>query len=451
MNKETEIRKIALETLIQYENSGIPSHVFIKNVLDKYDYLSDLDKALISRIVKGVIERRIELDHVLDIYSNTKHTKMKKPVRIILEMGAYQILHMDSYDSLAVNISVDLAKKKGLFNLSGYINAVLRKISADKDNIQYPQKGEKDYLTVKYSMPHHIVDLLLKQYDEDTLEKMFESTLSDNSIRIRIREDIKDDEKRAVFEELEKNGIKTEMSEDTDNIFAVKGTGNIARLDCFKKGYIYIQDMGSYILCKNVEGREDMEILDCCAAPGGKSIFVSQRFPSAKIISCDVSEEKLLKIKENIERCKAGNISIRLCDATVFEPEFKERFDVVICDVPCSGLGVMGKKQDIKYNITEEGLKSLYGLQEKILENVSGYVKESGTLLYSTCTVNKEENDKRVEKFIKEHKDYEFAELSYVPDKYKKDLKKGSLSLIQGRDDSDGFFISVMKRVKNNG
>ncbi|MBR6383048.1 MAG: 16S rRNA (cytosine(967)-C(5))-methyltransferase RsmB [Lachnospiraceae bacterium] len=443
MNKEVELRKIALETLIQIEKNNAPSHLVIKDVLDKYDYLSKTEKALFSTIVKGTIERRIELDYVCDLYSKTPHNKMKLPIRTIIEMGIYQILYMNSYDTLAVNSSVELARKKGFSTLAGFVNAVLRNISKNKDNIKYPEKGDENYLSVKYSMPLNLVKLLVSQYDEDTVEKMLKASLESDFVRIRISEKVSASEKEEIIEDFKKKGAEIIPVNGFDNLFNIKGMGNIGEFKSFMSGKIYIQDVGSYMLVKNVPYGE--RILDTCSAPGGKSIFLSERYPDAKITACDISEDKISRIKENIERCKASNIDVQICDATVFNPEFEEAFDVVVADVPCSGLGVIGKKQDIKYRLTDESLESLYGLQKNIIDNVSKYVKKGGYLCYSTCTVNKKENEEQIGRFLSEN-DFEFSEFSFVPENMKDKVNKGCLSLMQGIDDSDGFFISVLTR-----
>ena len=443
MNKDVELRKIALETLIQIEKNNAPSHLVIKDVLDKYDYFSKNEKALISTIVKGTIERKIELDYVCDQFSKTPHNKMKLPIRLIIEMGIYQILYMKSYDTLAVNSSVELARKKGFSSLAGFVNAVLRNIVRNKDNIKYPGKEDKDYLSVKYSMPETIVNLLKEQYDFETLEKIFAASLNDDYVRIRIKEGLSKEEKDKVIEEIKEKSTNVCESDDTPNLLKAKGLGNITALASFMNGLITVQDAGSYILCKNIPKGEN--ILDACSAPGGKSIFLSELYPDAKITSCDISEDKISKIEENIARMKAKNITTKIADATVLNPEFEEAFDVVLADVPCSGLGVIGKKQDIKYRITEEGLNELYSLQKKIINNVSKYVKKGGYLCYSTCTVNKKENEEQIERFLSKN-DFEYSDLSFVPENMKERINNGSLSLMQGIDDSDGFFISVLKK-----
>ena len=444
MNKDLEIRKIAFETLTLIEKSNIPSHVVLRDVLDKYDYFSKNEKALISTIVKGVIERKLLLDYVLNQYSKVPVNKMKKPVRTILEMGTYQILFMKSYDSMAVNTGVELARKKGLANLSGFINAILRKISANKDAIKYPEKGDKNYLSVTYSMPEFLCDFLLEQYDFDTVETMLKASLESDTVRIRISERVSDDEAKAIEAEIKEIATEFSKNEEFPRLLSVKGIGNISDLKAFKDGKIYIQDTGSYMLVKNVPYGKT--ILDACSAPGGKSIFLSERYPDAKITACDISEDKTDKIKENIERCKADNIEVKIQDATEFNPDFEEKFDVVLADVPCSGLGVIGKKSDIKYRLAENDFESLYELQRKILKNVSRYVKKDGYLCFSTCTVNKKENEEQVKAFLEEN-DFEFDKLTFVPESLKNKAADASMSLIQGVDDSDGFYFAVLKRV----
>ena len=444
MNKDVEIRKTALETLIQIEKNDSPSHLVLKDVLDKYDYLSKTEKALISTIVKGSIERRIELDYVIDSFSKTPSCKMKMPIRIILEMGVYQILYMNSYDTLAVNSSVELARKKGFSSLAGFVNAILRNIVRNKDNLKYPDIKDKNYLSVKYSMPQIIVDLLTDQYGNDNTEKMLKASLESDYVRVRIKENLTDVDKENVLKEFAKRGAEVIKTEGFDFLLNVKGMGNIGDYDSFRDGKIYIQDVGSYMLVKNVPYGE--KILDTCAAPGGKSIFLSEIYPDAKITACDISEEKTSRIKENIERCHALNVDVQISDATVFNPEFKEAFDVVLSDVPCSGLGVIGKKADIKYRLTEESLKSIYELQRNILDNVSKYVKKGGFLVYSTCTVNKKENEEQVERLVSDGL-FEYSKLKFLPDVIKDRENNGCLTLMQGIDDSDGFFMAVLKRI----
>ena len=442
MNIDFEIRKIALETLLEYEKNEVFSHVLLKKVLDKYDYLKDREKALISVIVKGVIERRIQLDYIIDQYSKTKTGKMKKPIRIILEMGTYQIVYMDTFDTLSVNSSVNLAKSKGFSSLAGFVNAILRNISKDKDRIKEELSKEEDKLDIKYSIPQFLTDLLLEQYDKDTVNLILESSLKKASVRLRIREDADGSRTKGILNELKEAGISLTPVEGVDKMYLADKLGNISELDAYNNGDITIQDTASYIFCKNVPYGD--KILDACAAPGGKSMTISQIYPNAHITACDIYEDKLERMQDNFSRCNIKNVETALLDATEHITEYEEAYDVVVCDAPCSGLGVMGKKQDIKYNLTKEGIESIIKLQKKILDNLDTYVKKGGYLCYSTCTLNKDENIRQVDRFLKEH-NYTLCTPTYIPERFKSCVTKDMVQFIQG-EDTDGFFFSILKK-----
>ena len=442
MNIDFEIRKIALETLLEYEKNNVFSHVLLKKVLDKYDYLKDREKAIIAVIVKGVIERRIQLDYIIDKYSKTKTNKMKKPIRIILEMGTYQIVYMDTFDTMSVNSSVNLAKSKGFSSLAGFVNAILRNISKDKDKIKEDLSKEEDNLDIKYSIPVFLSNLLSEQYDKDTVNSILEASLNKTSVRLRVREDIDGSRLDEILNELKAHGISIKPLDGVDRMYLADKLGNISEIDAYKSGEITIQDTASYIFCKNIPFGE--KILDACAAPGGKSMVLAERYPKAQITSCDIYEDKLDRMRENFERCHLGNIETKLLDATEHFEAYEGAFDVVVCDAPCSGLGVMGKKQDIKYNLTEESIESIVALQKKILENLDTYVKKGGYLCYSTCTLNKDENDRQVESFLKDH-DYTLVAPTYIPERYKAFVSRNMVQFIQG-EDTDGFFFSILKK-----
>lgn len=443
MNRELEIRKISLETLIESENSGTPSHILLKNVLDKYDYFSNLEKALISKIVKGVIERRIELDYVIDLYSKTKTKSMKQVIRIIIESALYQILYMDVYDTVAVDLAVNLAKKKGFAPLSGFVNGVLRTIQRNKNDILMPKKGDANYLSITYSFPQNIVDLLVSQYGEETTERILSSSLDSEGVSFRFKASVSDERREEILSELKKNDVEVLRSDDFKNVFKALKTGNIAELPAMKSGEITVQDLSSVIMCENVPF--GAEILDACAAPGGKSMYLSEIYPDAKITACDISTDKLVKMNENFRRLRLNNITSVKADASEYRDDYKERFDVVVADVPCSGLGVVGKKQDIKYRLSESDFTYLTNLQSKIIRNVAKYVKPGGYLCYSTCTINKDENINLLEDFIKDN-GFSFCPLNTYPKNKEEESRQGWLQLLQGFDETDGFFIAVLKK-----
>lgn len=442
MNRELEIRKIAVETLIESENSSIPSHILLRNVLDKYDYFSSFEKALFSKIVKGTIERRIELDYIIDLYSKTLSGKMKQVIRIIIESAVYQIFYMDVYDTVAVDLAVNLAKKKGFAPLSGFVNGVLRNIVRNKNTIEFPKQGEPNYLNVRYSFPSEITDLLLSQYDFETVEKILSSSLESDGVSFRFRYDLPKERREEILKEIEE---KAEIirSKDFDNVFKARKAGNISEIDAMKNSEITVQDLSSVIMCENVPYGH--EILDTCAAPGGKSIYLTEKYPDARITACDVSVDKLVKMNETVRKKRLDNITCVKADASEFRDDFFERFDVVVADVPCSGLGVVGKKQDIKYRLKEEDFSYLTTLQAKIIRNVSKYVKPGGYLCYSTCTINQNENINIIKDFLKEG-NFSFCPLSVYPKDREEESRNGWLQLLQGFDETDGFFIAVLKK-----
>lgn len=446
MNNENEIRKISLETLLEIQKNNTPSHILLRAVLDKYNYFSDLDKALISTIVKGVIERKIELDYIINQFSNTPVKKMKPVIRTILEMGVYQIVFMDVYDTAAVNTSVELAKKKGFKGLTGFVNAVLRSVAGNKENIVYPKEGSSSYLSVRYSVPEPIVDKIIGQYGYETAEKIFYGSIEKKSVSVRFSERTDGGRRREIKEELEKKKIVLTEYAGIDGVYKMTHSGNITEIPAFKSGEMTVQDASSVIMCRNVpKGRN---IIDVCAAPGGKSAYLAELFPDSHITACDISADKLSGMNDGFIRMKLNNIEVRQADATVFIPEYEKKYDVVVADVPCSGLGVIGKKQDIKYRLSEEDFKALTEIQSKILENVSRYVADEGFLLYSTCTINREENIDMINEFVK-NSDFEFDRLRYLPKEYESMAGEGYLELLQGVGETDGFFVAVLK--KKNG
>ncbi len=443
MNRELEIRKISLETLIESENSGTPSHILLKNVLDKYDYYTNLEKALISKIVKGVIERRIELDYVIDLYSKTKTKSMKQVIRVILESAVYQMLYMDVYDTVAVDLAVNLAKKKGFAPLSGFVNGVLRTIQRNKNDIDMPKAGDECYLSVNYSFPQNITKLLVSQYGEEKTEKILAASLEDDGVSFRFKKSVSEERRNEILDELKKEGVEIILSKDFDNVFKTVKTGNISELAAMKSGEITVQDLSSVIMCENVPFGN--MILDTCAAPGGKSMYISEMYPDSKITACDISTDKLVKMNDNFKRLRLSNITSMKADASEFREDFSEKFDVVLADVPCSGLGVVGKKQDIKYRLNDSDFEYLTNLQLKILKNVSKYVKPGGYLCYSTCTINQNENIKVLEEFMKEG-GFSFVPLRFYPKNREEESKRGFLQLLQEFDETDGFFIAVLKK-----
>ena len=441
----TNVREIAFEVLLQFDK-GIAGNTLINDVLTKYSYLDKQDRSFLTRLIEGVIERSITIEYVLSLYSKTSVNKLKPPVRVLLKLGVYQIMYMDVVpDSAAVNEVVKIAKKRGLHNLSGFINGVLRNISRQKDNINWPDEN-KDLpmaLSVKYSCPLWIVKELLADYTKERCESVLSASISVRPItgRVNITKASRDEIIANNCEIVDKNEL-------LEYAIGLHNVDKIADINDFREGKFTIQDISSMLVCHVAGINSDDTIIDVCASPGGKSMHAADLANNGQVIACDVSDNKIERIEENINRCGFTNISTYVRDASVLESDFVDKADVVIADVPCSGLGVMGRKNDIKYNLKPDELPGLIKLQRDILRNVSNYVKKGGILMFSTCTVRKQENDDNFT-FIKDELGLEpVGFYDELPQALKDDTAKDGYLQLYSKDGlTDGFFIAKFRKV----
>lgn len=425
-------REIVLDTLLEMERSKVYSHQLIKAVLDKYDYLDVQEKRFIKRLTEGCVERKIELDYYLNHFSTVPVIKMKPLIRCLMRMGVYQILFMDSVpDSAACNEAVKLANKRKFTNLKGFVNGVLRKIAANKEQLPLPdrRKNELQFLSVKYSVPEWMVSLWLETYDADTVEKILEAVLKIHPVSVRFRTTLTQEERDAYIEMWQKHGVTVNANTTLPYIYTLENVDGIAGLEGFAEGMFTVQDVSS-ALSVEAAGIQTTDLcVDVCAAPGGKTLLAAEK--AARVISRDVSEYKLDFIRENCERMGLlDKVEIQVWDATVKDEALKEKADVVLMDVPCSGLGVLGKKRDIKYNVSPESMESLNELQKQIVDSCWEYVKKGGTLLYSTCTIHKKENED-MSKWICENYPFVLEE---------------ERQILPGITEADGFYYARLRR-----
>ncbi|MBP3263380.1 16S rRNA (cytosine(967)-C(5))-methyltransferase RsmB [Pseudobutyrivibrio sp.] len=417
------IREISADTLIEILEHGQFSHIYLKAVLDKYGYLEKSERAFITRLVNGTLERMIELDYIINSYSKTKVKKMKPLIRTIMRMGAFEIYYMDAVpDSATCNEYVKLAKKRGFAGLSGFVNGVLRSIARDKGNLNITD------LCVKYSMPQWIVDKWNADYGEEQTKEILKGFFEPEELCIRVNlGKITRDE---LMNKLKAQDISVRICDNIPSALYMAGFNVISSIPEFNEGLFYIQDYSSQLVPYKAGIKESDAVLDLCAAPGGKALHASELAAKGTVLARDLTEAKVALINENIQRTGATNVKAEQYDATVFDESSENKYDVVIADLPCSGLGIIRKKPDIKYNQTEESLAELVNLQARILENAARYVKAGGTLCYSTCTINKDENENQVENFLSSHKEFTIKNCEQLlPDK-----------------NHDGFFICVMKK-----
>ena len=445
-------REVVLDMLLSLREGKL-SHTILKDTLDSYLYLDKSSRGFITRLYEGTIEKRLYLDFIIDGYSKTPVKKMKPIIMLLLEMAVYQLFFMDRVpDSAAINEAVKLAKKRGLTGLSGFVNGVLRNIARNKENIALPDKNKDliQYLEIKYSTPRTVVEYLIKDYGNEEAEAILEAFEEKRPLVARATKN-----REELIKKLDAEGVRV----STDTIFPesvrILELDSLSYLESFEEGDFVIQDESSQFIGKIVGLPKGARVLDLCAAPGGKSLLFAEMEEVDEIISCDITESKTELIEDNIRRIGTDKIRTRVNDASMYNPDFLDGFDLVICDLPCSGLGVMGRKRDIKYNVTEDKIRELAILQKKILENAVRYVKKGGRLIYSTCTMTKAENEENFT-FISEIKGFSAVDFSdkirgYV-DRYKdgerlvNEAKKGFIRLLPGELGTDGFFISEFMR-----
>ena len=464
-NYGVNLRMLVMEMLLT-ENAY--SHIIVRDVLNKYNYLSRQEKSFIKRLYEGTLERQIELDYVINRYSKIKTEKMYNVIRAIMRMGVYQILYMDSVpDAAACNEAVKLARKKGFSTLGGFVNGVLRNIAREKENIEYTS------LSVKYSMPEWIVDMWTGQLGLEKTKLVLAGLLEQHPVTVRFRDvpeitgvDM-DTAVSAVQKAIDSQGGKMERHPYLPFAYKVSGTDDITKLPYYEDGAFVIQDVSSmlavaaigikkYIDIKNMDQggiKEPVRVLDLCAAPGGKSMLAADLLEECAInytvISRDISENKIDLMRQNFDRCRLKHTMAEVGDALLKDDGLVGTADIVIADVPCSGLGVSGRKRDIKYNITPEAVDHIIKLQRQILQMAAAYVKPGGRLLFSTCTINQDENEKNFEWIKNEMKLTPVSLDDALPECLHTDTSaNGYLQLLPGIHDTDGFFISVFEVLK---
>lgn len=427
-------REIVLDLLMEWEKEKAFSHKLIRDVLDKYDYLSGQEKAFIKRLAEGTIERQIELDYIIDKVSSVPVKKMKPFIRMLMRMSVYQIFYMDSVpDAAVVSEAVKLAGKRKFQNLKGFVNGVLRNIIKQRESIAYPDPNREwaKALSVKYSMPVWLVEYWKDSYGEKQTEKMLQGLIEVRPVTIRFAAHVPEKKREDWIAEVQKSGVKVEKHPKLSYAIDLYGVEGVAALPGYDEGLFAVQDASSMMAVENAGIEPGDFVLDICAAPGGKTMLAAEKvMPQGKVQARDVSGQKVCQIEENIGRMGLANVETMVYDATVRDENMAGKADVVIADVPCSGLGVMGKKRDIKYHVTPEGLESLLKLQKDIVKNAVTYVKDGGILLYSTCTINKKENDEMVQWICRE---YPFE-------------KETMTQLFPGEDCCDGFFFARLRK-----
>lgn len=432
-------RQTALNALIACRKEGAWSNGVLKEYI-QHDRLDGRDAALAARLCYGVIQNRGKLDFYLQQLLTGRLKDVQPVVRDILHLGLYQIYELDKIpDSAAVNESVALAKQYSRNpKAASLVNGVLRNAVRTKGSLQEPTS-----FADKYSHPDALIGLLKQNLPKGTLEPMLiadneapEMTVQVNTLRTSAQ---------ALTAQLQEQGVSVKPHSWMPDCLVLSGTGNLEQLPAFREGKFYVQDPASRlsVLCAKLP-KEGARVLDCCSAPGGKSFAAAMAMAGCgRIQSCDVHAHKTALIEKGAQRLGLENITVCQQDATQLVPQWCNVMDAVIVDAPCSGLGIIRKKPDIRYkNLTET--EALPALQKQILSNQANYVKPGGILMYSTCTVLKRENEEVVSAFLQEHPDF-YPEALDLPALFPANTS-GMLTLIPGQYDTDGFFICRLRR-----
>ena len=449
MTKAINEREIVLEVLLEITEHGMYSHIVLRDVLNKYQYLEKKERSFITRVTEGTLEHMMEIDFILDQFSKVKVKKMKPVIRNIMRSAVYQMKYMDSVPvSAACNEAVKLAVRKGFGSLRGFVNGVLRNVARNLDQIEYPAEPLKR-LSIQYSMPEWILNLWLKAYDSDIVEQMLQAFQRETPLTIRCN--LRMVTPKQLKEHLEAEGVTVKVHPYLEYAFHISGFDYLGDLESFQKGEFSVQDISSMLVSELAGPKEGDYVIDVCAAPGGKSLHMAEKLNgSGHVEARDLTEYKVGLIQENIERTGLSNVEAVQQDALIFDETSVGKADIVLADLPCSGLGVLAKKTDLKYKATKEGADSLAKLQREMLKNVQAYVKDEGKLVYSTCTINPAENMDNVHWFLNEYPEFELIDIhGSLCEELQKDVKEnGCIQLLPGVHQSDGFFLACMKKRK---
>ncbi len=450
--QQVNLREEVLLLLIDIDRKKVMSSQGLSNLLLRYQFAKKQDRAFMTRLLEGTLEQQIYLDYVLNQFSSKKMEKQKPFIRCLLRMTAYQILFMEQVpDSAACNEAVKLARKKGFSTLSGFVNGLLRNVARKKEEVKLPdqKKAPMEYLSIRYSIPQWILEQWSTMYDFETVAKMAEGSIRNPQTTVRVN--LSNTELEPLKESLTSEGIQVEESSYLPNVLKISGYDSLSRIKAFKKGLIQVQDESSATVGHIADPDGDAFVLDMCSAPGGKALHAAdvmrQKGGIGRVLARDVSEHKIALIEDNVERCGFTNIETEVYDGTVLDESLVGKADLVICDVPCSGLGILARKNDIKYNVTKERIEELVPLQRAILANAAAYVKPGGTLIFSTCTITKEENEEN-RRWLLEEFPLETVDFSdRLPEYFSEQAKEGYLQLLPGIYGTDGFYIAKFRRV----
>lgn len=440
-------RLIAVKTLHDIEEKKSFSNIKLNNYFKQYDP-EPVDRAFATEILYGTVRWKLKIDYIIQKFSKLKIEKISPWVLSCIRSAVYQVFFMDKVPEFAaVNQAVELVKLKDK-KASSFVNGVLRNILRNRsefDNIKIKDRTKR--LSIEYSHPEWFVDKFIKLHGENFVRNLMEVNNTPPQLIIRVNTLKCSIEE--LIERLTSKGIECERGR-VEEALILHGFNSIEKSEEFRSGLFTIQDESSMLAVKILDPKPNEKILDLCSAPGGKSTGMAQLMKNkGEIISLDIHEHKLALVDKNAERLGVNIIKTRLKDSTVFDEEYLDYGDRVLLDAPCSGLGLIRKKPEIRWSIKPEDIMELQKVQMRIIDNASKYVKKGGILLYSTCTISREENEDIIENFVKENPNYQLEDISeFISDKITGDESQstGYIKLFPHIHSMDGFFIAKLIR-----
>jgi 16S rRNA (cytosine967-C5)-methyltransferase len=438
-------RNIAVEVLNAVLNKGAYSNIVLRKALNE-SQLNEKDKALLTELVYGTIKCKYTIDSILKLFLKNPFNKMDASILNLLRISIYQMKYLDKVpDYATVNEAVNISKKISI-GASKLVNAVLRNYLRNKDEISLKYENEIGRLSLEYSFEPWMVKLFVKQLGEEKGELVLKGLNSTPDVTVRVNR-LKSQYKE-VYEKLEEMDYKVEEGYLSKDAIKISKGKSIENNSLFKDGSITVQDESAMLVAPLMELKEDMILMDLCSAPGGKTTHISEIMNNkGKVLAFDIHENKLGLIKENAERLGISNIELKVMDASVYEEKFKDYAHRVLIDVPCSGLGIIRKKPEIKWNKSFKDIKDIISIQEKIIKNAANYVVPGGMLIYSTCTINKSENEDVVNKFLKGNSNFKLEKID-IGQRDNLIYSENGMATILPNDKMDGFFIAKLKRIK---
>ncbi|MCQ2480866.1 MAG: 16S rRNA (cytosine(967)-C(5))-methyltransferase RsmB [Clostridia bacterium] len=434
-------RQVAFEALLKIHKDGAYSNLVVDSMLKESD-LDDRDKAFVSNLVYGSLDRLILIDFNLSLYLNQPSKKLKPELHTVLVLGAYQILFMDKVPNhAAVSESVQLAKVNKSAFAASLVNAVLRRVA--DNGLRYPEMDERstEFLAIKYSCPEWLMSMWVDAYGYENAVEIAERALDAPPIIARVNM-LKTNPEDLMWK-LAEDGVIAEKCEDMPNSLVLSNTGSVDNLSAYKEGLFHAQDKASQYCCMALNPKQGDVIFDMCSAPGGKAFTIAEMIENKGLIKAfDIYQSRVDLIRRGAERLGLSCILSTLSDATVYNENFGKA-DKILCDVPCSGLGIIRRKPEIRYKNNVE-LQQLPDIQYRILCNAVRYLKPGGRIVYSTCTLNPAENENICDKFLAEHSD--FHKVSFLPQLQRYSDKDGYLTMMPHLHGTDGFFVAVLEK-----